>query len=451
MDEKDIEILKMLISNSRTPYREISDKLGLSINGVYKRVKNLTDSGVVRDFQTNLDLRVINAIPVMIFGQSEAKSVERVATSLGKNPHTTKILVAGGNFLYITAIFRNLRELQPFLETVKKKAEIHTPKVGIVNTMRAEYWMFIKRPIDLHLEDLSSLDYKIINAIHRESRRSSKDISQHLGVSTKTIRKRLARLIDKGYIRMTVPLAFDSSRDIFAVLHLNLKKGQTINSVEAALINNYSGNLISIYSFGNLPNQILCTTWTNTMAEIKDIQMDLQKKGILDSIIPNIFYTTYIFDSWTDTLIEDLAKNPKMVEEFKKQSRKGMRAVKAKADLDVETIKVVNTYRQALAEALEDGVITDDEKAILKSLRNSLNISDEQHNKLLEFMRTQTNMDSMEVEIYSNVLGQALEDNVITEDEEAILLSLRDSLQITEEIHEKLLNKIKTEKDNEKG
>lgn len=450
MDDKDIEILKMLISNSRTPYREISDKLGLSVNGVYKRVNNLTNSGVVRDFQTYLDNRVISAIPVMIFGQSEAKSQEKVANTLGKNQHTTKILVAGGNYLYITAIFRNLRELQPYLETVKKKAEISAPRVGIVNTMRAEYWMFIKRPLDLHIEDLSSLDYKIINAIHNDSRRSSKDVSQELGVSTKTVRKRLSKMIEKGYIRMTVPLAFDSSKDIFAVLHLNLKKGQTINSVEAALINNYSKNLISIYSFGNLPNQILATTWTNTMKEIKDIQNDLQKMGILDSIIPNIFYNTYLFDSWADSLIMDLAKNPKMVEEFKKQSKRGLRGRRIKAELDVETLKVVNTYRQALAEALEDGVITDEEQAILTSLRNSLNITDEQHNKLLEFMKTQTNMDSMEVEIYCNVLGQALEDNIITEDEEAILLSLRDSLQITQEIHEKLVSRIKNKKNNKK-
>jgi DNA-binding Lrp family transcriptional regulator len=450
MDEKDIEILKMLISNSRVPYREIADKLNLSVNGVYKRVKGLRTQGIIRDFYTTLDNRIINAIPVMIFGQSEAKSVEKAAAQVGKNQHTTKILVAGGNYLYITAIFRNLRELQPYLETVKKYAAIPTPKVGIVNTLRADYWMSIKRQMDLHLDDLSFTDYKIINAIHKDSRRSAKDVAVTLGISTKTVRKRLSKMKDKGYIRLTVPLAFDSSKDIFAILHLNLKKGQTINSVEAALINNYSGNIISIFSFGNLPNQILATTWTNTMKEIKEIQTDLQKKGILESIIPNIFYTTYIFDSWTDDLITDLAKNPNMVDEFKKKSRRGMRKRKIKAELDVETLQVVNTYRKALAEALEDGVITDDEESILTSLRNSLNISDEQHNKLLEFMRTQTNMDSMEVEIYSNVLGQALEDNVITEDEEAILLSLRDSLQITEEIHEKLLNTIKTQKNNEK-
>jgi DNA-binding Lrp family transcriptional regulator len=451
MDEKDIEILKMLISNSRTPYREISDKLGLSVNGVYKRVNNLTNSGVIRDFLTNLDNRIINAIPVMIFGQSEAKSVEKAQAQMGKNQHTTKILVAGGNYLYITAIFRNLRELQPYLETLKKNAQIPNPKVGIVNTIRSEYWMFARRPMEIRLEDLSSLDFKIISQIRKNSRRSSKDVSQKLGVSTKTVRKRLSKMIEKGYIRMTVPLAFDSSRDIFAVLHLNLKKGQTINSVEAELINNYSKNIISIFSFGNLPNQILATTWTNTMKEIKDIQTALQKKGILDSIVPNIFYTTYLYDSWADDLIVDLAKNPKMIEEFKKKSQRGVRRRKIKADLDVETLEVINTYRKALAEALEDGVITDEEQAILTSLRNSLNITDEQHNKLLEFMKNQTNMDSMEVEIYSNVLGQALEDNVITEDEESILLSLRDSLSITEDVHEKLLNRIKNQKNNKKG
>jgi DNA-binding Lrp family transcriptional regulator len=451
MDDKDIEILKMLISNSRTPYREISDKLGLSVNGVYKRVNNLTNSGVIRDFHTNFDNRIINAIPVMIFGQSEAKSVEKAQAKLGKNPHTTKILVAGGNYLYITTIFRNLRELQPYLETLKKNAQIPAPNVGIVNTIRSEYWMFARRPTDIHLEDLSSLDFKIISEIHKNSRRSSKDISQEIGVSTKTVRKRLSKMIEKGYIRMTVPLAFDSTRDIFAVLHLNLKKGETINSVEAELINNYSKNIISIFSFGNLPNQILATTWTNTMKEIKSIQIDLQKKGILDSIVPNIFYTTYLYDSWADDLIIDLAKNPQMIKDFKKKSQRGVRTRKLKGDLDVETLEVVNTYRKALAEALEDGVITDEEEAILTSLRNSLNITDEQHNKLLEFMKTQTDMDSMEVEIYSNVLGQALEDNVITEDEEAILLSLRDSLSITQEVHERLLDKLKNQKNSKKG
>ena len=451
MDDIDIEILKTLISNSRTPYREIADKLKLSVNGVHKRVKRLRTQGIIKNFCTALDTRIINAIPIMIFGQSQVKSVEKAASLLGRNPHTTKILVAGGNYLYITAIFRNLRELQPYLEVVKKYAAIPAPEVGIINTMRADYWAITQRQTDQRMEDLSSTDYKIINAIHKDSRLPAKDVALRLGVSTKTVRKRLLKLIDRGYIRMTVPLVFDSSKDIFAILHLNLKKGQTINSVEAALINNYSKNIISIFSFGNLPNQILATTWTNTMKEIKDIQIDLQNKGILDSIIPNIFYTTYIFDSWTDNLITDLAKKPNVIEEFKKKSKRGMQGRKIKGELDVETLEVVNTYRKALAEALEDGVITDDEEAILTSLRNSLNITDEQHNKLLEFMKTQTDMDSMEVEIYSNVLSQALEDNVITEDEESILLSLRDSLQITEQIHEKLLNNLKTKKKVQKN
>ncbi|UCE74585.1 MAG: Lrp/AsnC family transcriptional regulator [Methanomassiliicoccales archaeon] len=438
MDERDIDILKRLISNSRTPFREIADGLGLSVNGVYKRIKNLTDSGVIRDFQTTLDTRILNAIPIMVFGQCEAKSVEKVANLLGKNPHTNKILVAGGNYLYITAVFRNLRELQPYIETVKKKGYIPAPRVGLINIKRSEFWRIPRKPADLRLEDLSSLDFKIISALHRDSRRSAKDTSQELGVSTKTVRKGLSKLANKGYIQMNVLLAFDSSRDIFAILHLNLKKGQTANKVEALLINNHSKNILSIHTFSNLPNQILCSTWTNTMKEIKDIQNDLQKRGILESIVPNIFYTTYIYESWVDTLIDDLAKNPKMIQDFKKKSARGTRRIKADL-VDMDTLGVIDTYRKALAQALDDGVITDDEEAILTSLRDSLNISDEQHNKILEFVKSRGALNKIEVDLYSKVLDQALEDSVITEDEEAILLSLRDSLSITDEMHKKLI------------
>ncbi len=438
MDKKDIEILKMLLANSRIPYREMADKLGLSVNGVYKRIKNLQNSQIIRDFGTTLDTRVLNAFPITIFGQCEADSVEKVINTLGKNENTTKISIAGGNYLYINTIFRDLRELQPYIKVVKKQGQIPSPIVGILR---------VKRSLESSLDDLTSMDFRIISKLHRDSRSFASDIASELGISTKTVRNRLSKLLDREYIRMGVSFAPDSSRDIFAQMHLKLSKGQDINKIEAMLINNYFPNIIFLDSFSNLPNLILCSLWTPTMKDLKDIQVDMQKKKVFESAIPRIFYSTYVFDSWVDSLMVDLAKKPNLVDDLKmKQARvKGIYKQKI-GRIDLATLRKIDTYKKALIQALKDGVVTEDEEAILTSLRDNLKITDEQHDKLMEFVNMEGEMDSSVIDAYRDALGQALEDSVITEDEEAILLSLRDSLSISEEVHRKLLESLKSEK-----
>jgi hypothetical protein len=240
-----------------------------------------------------------------------------------------------------------------------------------------------------------------------------------------------------------VSFAPDSSRDIFAQMHLKLSKGQEINKIESMLINNYSSNIIFLDSFNNLPNLILCSLWTPTMKDLKDIQNDMQKKKVFESVIPRIFYSTYVFDSWVDSIIDDLASKPHLIEDMKKKQVKISK--KKIGRIDMATLRKIDTYRKALIQALKDGVVTEEEEAILTSLRDNLEITDEQHNKLMEFVNIEGEMDSSVIDAYKDALGQALDDSVITEDEEAILFSLRDSLSITDEIHKKLLESLKNE------
>jgi hypothetical protein len=56
------------------------------------------------------------------------------------------------------------------------------------------------------------------------------------------------------------------------------------------------------------------------------------------------------------------------------------------------------------------------------------------------------NMDTMVIDAYRSALGQALEDSVITDDEESLLLSLRDSLSISDKKHQELVKALKTNK-----
>ena len=51
----------------------------------------------------------------------------------------------------------------------------------------------------------------------------------------------------------------------------------------------------------------------------------------------------------------------------------------------------VETYRKSLETALMDGVITGDENAMLKTLRESLNVTEAQHASLLAELRDGVN------------------------------------------------------------
>ncbi|MCK5560876.1 MAG: tetratricopeptide repeat protein [Thermoplasmata archaeon] len=103
-------------------------------------------------------------------------------------------------------------------------------------------------------------------------------------------------------------------------------------------------------------------------------------------------------------------------------------------------------YKAALEQVWEDGIVTEDEEKMLASLRTNLEISLEDH-KLLEHKVKQTNKISsgQQIETYRKMLAQAWSDGIITVDEKSLLSKLRNELKITDEVHNKLEQEIKTD------
>jgi DNA-binding Lrp family transcriptional regulator len=56
LDEKDKEIIKLLKDDARAGYGDIGAKIGLSEGAVRKRIKILTDEGVIRKFTVKISL-----------------------------------------------------------------------------------------------------------------------------------------------------------------------------------------------------------------------------------------------------------------------------------------------------------------------------------------------------------------------------------------------------------
>lgn len=60
LDEKDIAILSVLEKNARFTIREIAQQVNLSTTPVHERIKRLEESGVIKQYITQLDPNKIN-------------------------------------------------------------------------------------------------------------------------------------------------------------------------------------------------------------------------------------------------------------------------------------------------------------------------------------------------------------------------------------------------------
>lgn len=180
MDEIDLIIIKKLTENSRLTFRELAEMTSLSVSTVHKRIQNLIDNGTINAFIVRPTMISLKGLWLMVSGTSNAKSMDLVNYELGNHESIYMVSIASSKFLYIAAYLRNISELQEFTSFLTKTSQISDPSIGIINIP------YITTP-----ETLSSVDYKILKSLNRDARKPLTDIGEDVGISAKTVRRRL--------------------------------------------------------------------------------------------------------------------------------------------------------------------------------------------------------------------------------------------------------------------
>jgi DNA-binding Lrp family transcriptional regulator len=297
MDKTDMALCLLLLSNSRLSYRELADKLNLSATAVHSRIRSLVEQGVIRRFSAKISIGALGAATVIIFGPSKVASAQVLYEELIKHGSVYWLGIGGGSFIYIGAYLRSIVDLEPLVGYVEKATGILEPNVGIMSyaSPTGAYPSANAR--------LSNLDYQIIRSLKDDSRKAVSDIAQELGVSSKTVRRRLNRMVELGLVDLSIDWYPDASNDIITVLHLNLKP-EVDRSVVDRVLQKYWPNIFFYWGFSNIPNLLLAFMWTNTMKEVKTICENLERETVFRSVLPNVLYTGYIFKTWVDRLVD---------------------------------------------------------------------------------------------------------------------------------------------------
>lgn len=310
MDEIDFALCMMLMWNSRTPYRELAETFKMSVNSIHKRVKAMVNLGIIDKFVTTLNYHVFKQTPsnVVMFGTSKARNVKDLIDKLGAHENIYTISLHSGNFFIIHAVIRNPNELEPLVSFIKLTAEIPELKVGLQSTPIQP-----EEDVDVIIEvKLSNNDFLIINALKDNSRKPIVEIAEEIGFSTKTVRRRLDRLIENHLIHFTINWYPDKCSEVIVMIFLTLKPSITVDKTKILekIREKFGQKILFTWTFSTLPNIIIVCIWVSSMKELQDVQSSLISDEF-ESISLNIGIDGKIFPTWQEKYLEDKIKEIK--------------------------------------------------------------------------------------------------------------------------------------------
>ncbi len=295
MDEIEVALGRSLLENSRASYSELGRSLGITPQAVHKRVQDLMEAGIISGMGTYLSEKATGNILVMIMGWSKYPSLDDLGERLKKQQAVAVLFAAGGNYVYILGVVRNTDDMGRFVSMIQREAAVHDLQVGIIPT-----------PPPSPRSTLTRLDLKLVKALEDDPRKPISEVAQLAGVTAKTARRRIDRMVSEGLIQFTTHWWLEAQPDPVYNIHLTIREDAERDKVIYLLIKKIAAGTIRTYAFSNLPNLIVVTVWFRNGREMWKICRELEAEGSFVSVVPNVLRAVYYYDDHRKRALADL-------------------------------------------------------------------------------------------------------------------------------------------------
>ncbi|MFB0543344.1 MAG: Lrp/AsnC family transcriptional regulator [Candidatus Bathyarchaeia archaeon] len=155
LDEKDIEILRLLQEDCKRPVREISRKIGSPITTVYARMKRLEDSGIIKGYKAVLNPEelerrttafILASIRYRMPGIEKTLSQRDIAREVARFPEVLEVHIITGDWdILIKVKERDVNAIGRFV--VDKLRTV----TGIERTLTCMVFDSVKETLDISL------------------------------------------------------------------------------------------------------------------------------------------------------------------------------------------------------------------------------------------------------------------------------------------------------------
>ena len=197
LDSVDVRILRELLqgqaaapmnSQFRKSYESVAKRVGVDEETVRNRVKGYHRSGFIKDWRTVLNPTLLRAGEIVLWlDVNPPTSKDDVIEKVRLMPGVILIGHFYGTFLGIVLRYHDENAVTRQIELIRRVAEVDTAIVARV-------------PFPRCLLSLGKTDWGILRAILREPRKPCAAIAAELGLSSRTVKRRIQRMIDAAAI-----------------------------------------------------------------------------------------------------------------------------------------------------------------------------------------------------------------------------------------------------------
>ncbi len=216
LDLKDRKILYELDYNSRQSFRSIGRKVGLSKDSVTSRVKKLQEIGIIKDFITEFDYLKLGYTALRFYFKFQYITPEirkEIIDYFVNYENSTVVFSLEGSYdLIVLILVKNVTDFYPFWQkTLDKYGDYFAERVYSNYVGESCY----KKTFLLDEKDdrtnfinirgykkveFDYLDFQILKLLTYNSRIPTIEIAKKLKLDTRTVNRRISRLIKSGII-----------------------------------------------------------------------------------------------------------------------------------------------------------------------------------------------------------------------------------------------------------
>jgi len=197
LDSVDVQILKELLQGQaaapvnaqfRQSYEAIARRVGVDEETVRNRVKGYHRSGFIQDWRTIVNPNLLRSGELALWlDVNPPTSKDEVVEKIRLMPGVVLIGHYYGTLLAIVLRYHDESAVKRQIELIRRVAEVDTFVVG-------------KVPFPRCSRSLGKTDWGIVRALQREPRKPCVAIAKELGLSSRTVRRRMQRMIDERAI-----------------------------------------------------------------------------------------------------------------------------------------------------------------------------------------------------------------------------------------------------------